>query len=299
MPIPFVHDHKFEYGVLEPVAPGVRRLTAHNPNAFTFHGTGVFVIGEGEVAVIDPGPGDEAHVRALIEALQGETVSHILITHTHNDHSPAAQPLKAATGAKTYGFGPHGSGRQAASGLKVEEGGDMGFVPDIAVRHGDVIEGKDWSFECVYTPGHTSNHMCFAHRETKVLYTGDHVMGWSTSVIVPPDGDMVAYFASLELLLERDDVRFRPTHGPAVEDPKPYVQAFIDHRRAREVQIAACLGEGIDMIGDMVAKIYVDVDPRLHPAAAMSVLAHLEHMVATGRASCEGPPSLAASYKAP
>ncbi len=296
MAIKFNHEHECQYGVLEPIAPGVRRLTAHNPNAFTFHGTGVFVIGEGEVAVIDPGPADAAHVSALIDALKGETVSHILITHTHADHSPAAAPLKAATEAKTYGFGPHGSGK-LETGLKVEEGGDMSFVPDVEVRHGDVIEGAGWSFECVYTPGHTSNHMCFAHRETKTLYTGDHVMGWSTSVIVPPDGDMVAYFASLELLLARDDQRYLPTHGPAIEDPKPFVQAFIAHRRAREEQIAACLAESIDHIGDMVTKIYAGVDPRLHPAAAMSVLAHLEHMVATGRAACIGTPSLASSYR--
>ena len=295
MAIKFNREFECEYGVLEQIAPGVRRLMAKNPSAFTFYGTGVFVVGTGEVAVIDPGPSDEPHVKALIEGLSGETVSHILVTHTHNDHSPAAAPLKAATGAKTYAYGPHGAGK-LESGVKVEEGGDQDFTPDVVVRHGDVIEGKGWSFECVYTPGHTSNHMCFAHQESKTLFTGDHVMGWSTSVIGPPDGDMAQYFQSLELLLTRDDVIYRPTHGAAIENTKEHVQAFIDHRQDRERQIADCLSRGIGDVGEMVKEMYKDVDPRLHVPAAMSVLAHLEHMVSTGRARTEGPVSLTSTY---
>jgi glyoxylase-like metal-dependent hydrolase (beta-lactamase superfamily II) len=181
--------------------------------------------------------------------------------------------------------------------VKVEEGGDMDFAPDIEIRHGDVLEGKGWTMESVFTPGHTSNHMCFAHRESQTLFTGDHVMGWSTSVIVPPDGDMAAYFQSLKLLLEREDVRYLPTHGPAIDDPKPYVQSFIHHRQEREAQIMACLNEGLGDIQAMVRKIYAAVDSRLHGAAAMSVLAHLEHMVATGRAACDGIPGLSTSFR--
>lgn len=234
---------------------------------------------------------------ALLEALGGETVSHILVTHTHNDHSPAAEPLKQATGAKTYAFGGHGSGK-TDSDVKVEEGGDMNFAPDIEVRHGDILEGRNWSMECVYTPGHTSNHMCFSHRETNTLYTGDHVMGWSTSVIVPPDGDMAAYFQSLDLLLERNDGLYRPTHGPAIENTKEHVAAFVEHRKAREEQIATCLAKGVTNVRDMVKSMYKDVDPRLHAPAAMSVLAHLEHMISTDRASADRDPSLDAVFAA-
>ncbi|TNE57004.1 MAG: MBL fold metallo-hydrolase [Alphaproteobacteria bacterium] len=295
MAIKFNQTFECEYGVMEEIAPGVRRLMARNPGAFTFYGTGVFIIGQGDVAVIDPGPLLDAHVEALLAGLKNESVSHILVTHTHNDHSPAAAPLKAATGAKTYAFGPHGAGKEA-EGVKVEEGGDMDFTPDVELRHGDVIEGKGWSFDCVYTPGHTSNHMCFGHRESGTLYTGDHVMGWSTSVIVPPDGDMAAYFDSLDLLLGREDALYRPTHGPAIENTREHVAAFIEHRKAREAQIAECLKRGIGDIRAMVQEMYKDVDPRLHAPAAMSVLAHLEHMVRTGRAKADGPVSLEAHY---
>ncbi len=286
MAIPFVREHEFEYGVIERIAPGLRRITARNPNAFTFHGTGVFIIGDGDVAIVDPGPNDSAHVDALLEGLKGETVSHILITHTHNDHSPAAAPVKSSTGAKTYAFGAHGSGQE--NNVRIEEGGDLDFLPDVEVRHGDVIEGTGWRVECVYTPGHTSNHMCFSLPDSGILFTGDHVMGWSTSVIVPPDGNMAAYFASLELLLARDDDILIPTHGPAITTPKPFVQSFIDHRNAREVQIETCLSKGIRDVRTMVKTMYRNVDERLHPAAAMSVLAHLQHMVDTGRARYEG-----------
>ncbi|TNE35640.1 MAG: MBL fold metallo-hydrolase [Alphaproteobacteria bacterium] len=295
MAIKFNQTFECEYGVMEEIAPGVRRLMARNPGAFTFYGTGVFIIGEGDVAVIDPGPLLDAHVDALLTGLKNESVSHILITHTHNDHSPAAAPLKAATSAKTYAFGPHGAGKEA-EGVKVEEGGDMDFAPDVEIRHGDVIEGKGWSFDCVYTPGHTSNHMCFGHRESATLYTGDHVMGWSTSVIVPPDGDMAAYFDSLDLLLTRDDMLYRPTHGPGIENTREHVSAFIEHRKTRERQITECLRRGTGDIRAMVQEMYKDVDPRLHAPAAMSVLAHLEHMVKTGRAKVDGPVSLDAHY---
>src|SRR5438270_4588745 len=199
--IPFRREIAFEYGRLEPVAPGIRRIVARNPGPFTFKGTGTYVVGEGEVAVIDPGPELEEHVAALLASLAEEQVTHILVTHTHRDHSPAAKALKAATGAPSYGFGPHAGGRRGEAG--VEEGGDWDFAPDIVVTDGAEIAGGKWRFEAVHTPGHTSNHLCFALPASGILFSGDHVMGWSTSVIAPPDGDMAAYMASLDKLLAR------------------------------------------------------------------------------------------------
>lgn len=281
--IPFVTAFDYAYGAIEEVAPGIRRVIANNPGPFTFTGTGTYIIGHGEVAVIDPGPDMPAHVDALLDGLKDETVTHILITHTHLDHSPAAAPLKAATGAETWGYGPHGGDQ---SGDKVEEGGDWGFQPDHVVRHGDVIEGpKDsgWSAEAVHTPGHTSNHICYQYREEKALFTGDHVMGWSTSVISPPDGDMKDYMASLRLLLDRDDRVYWPTHGTCIEAPQDFVRAFIAHREDREAQIMACLNDGVSDIPGMVTRMYANVPDYLHPAAARSVQAHLIHMEQTGR----------------
>ncbi|MCB1693079.1 MAG: MBL fold metallo-hydrolase, partial [Pseudomonadales bacterium] len=241
--IPFTYQFDFKYGELQELTPLVRRIIANNPSGFTFRGTGTYVIGRGEVAVIDPGPMMPEHIEALKQSLAGETVTHILITHTHMDHSPAAAPLKDFWKAKTYGYGPHGAGK-VEQGVQVEEGGDMDFVPDVTVRHGDVIEGNGWTVECVYTPGHTSNHICYALKEERALFTGDHVMGWSTSVISPPDGDMTEYMRSLELLLERDDEIYWPTHGTCIQDVKNYVRAFIDHRLEREQQIVDCLSQG-------------------------------------------------------
>ena len=201
--IPFRRDIAFEYGRLERVAPGIRRIVARNPGPFTFKGTGTYVVGDGEVAVIDPGPELEEHIAALLAGLADEQVTHILVTHTHRDHSPAARALKSATGAPTCGFGPHAGGRRGEAGT--EEGGDWDFVPDIVVADGAEIAGRGWRFEAVHTPGHTSNHLCFALPESSILFSGDHVMGWSTSVIAPPDGDMAAYMASLDKLLTRRD----------------------------------------------------------------------------------------------
>ena len=296
--IPFVRELEFDYRLCDQVSPLIRRVIANNPSAFTFYGTGTYIVGRGSVAVIDPGPLLHDHVEALLTALDGETVSHILITHTHSDHSPAAAPLKAATGAPTYGFGPHGSGR-ADDDVKVEEDGDRDFVPDHALRDGDVIAGEGFSFEAVHTPGHTSNHICFALREENTLFSGDHVMGWSTTVISPPDGDMRAYMKSLEKLLARDERIFWPTHGPPITDPKRHVEAFIAHRHEREAQILACVDDGLHEIAPMVARIYADVPKILHPAAGRSVLAHLIHMVETHRIACTGPPGIGARYRLP
>lgn len=287
MAIPFDRNFDVPYGASIAVSPLVHRVLAPNPGPFTFKGTGVYIVGGRDVAVIDPGPVMPEHLDALKKALEGRRVSHILVTHTHSDHSPAAAPLKEWSGAKTYAFGPHGSGK-AEDGVKVEEGGDMAFAPDIRVRDGDIIKGPGFSFECVYTPGHTSNHMCFALREEKALFTGDHVMGWSTTVVTPPDGDMAAYMASLRKLLARDDAILWPTHGGPVRDPGPFIAAYIEHRLGREAQILAALKDGLATIPEIVARLYADVDTRLHPAAARSVLAHLIQLVAEGRVAVEG-----------
>jgi len=296
--IPFAHEVDFKYGVIQDISPMIRRVVARNPSAFTLHGTGTYVIGHGKVAIVDPGPLVDEHVQALLDALKNETVTHILVTHTHIDHSPACAPVKKAVTAKTYGYGPHGSGKYA-KGESVEEGGDQDFAPDVEIRHGDIIEGDGWSVEAVHTPGHTSNHICFALREENSLFSGDHVMGWSTSIISPPDGDMADYLASLRLLLDRDqDQRYWPTHGPAIDRPQSFVRGFIGHRRMREQQILKNLGEGVDTIEAMVPRMYKDVHPGLHRAAARSVFAHMIHMVETGRVAHEGELSVDARYRA-
>ena len=271
------------YGVIEPVTPLIRRVVARNPGPFTFHGTGTYVVGHGKVAVIDPGPDLAEHVDALLAALAGETVTHIMVTHTHRDHSPAAAALKRATGAPTYGYGPHG-----VHGETVEAGADHDFVPDHAMGHGDAVEGQGWHLEAVHTPGHTSNHLCFALPEERTLFSGDHVMGWSTTVIAPPDGDMADYMASLALLHRRDDGVYWPTHGGAIRDPRAHVGALIEHRNGRRDAIMAALASGAMSPADLVARIYLDLDPRLVHAAARSVMAHLIELRDRGAVVAEG-----------
>ena len=285
--IPYRRELEFDYGSVSQIAPGIRRVIANNPGPFTFHGTGTYILGTGNVAVIDPGPDDEEHIGAILAALDGETISHILVTHTHMDHSPGCRPLQALTGAPTYAYGPHGAGK-LEQGVQVEEGGDMDFAPDHLVKHGDIIQGGDWTVECVYTPGHTSNHMCFALKEQKALFTGDHVMGWSTSIISPPDGDMAAYMQSLELLLERDDAVYCPTHGPSIIDPKTHVRAYIAHRIEREEQILKCIDEGTHSIRDMVPLMYRDTPEFMYPAAARSVLAAMENLLRKNQVVADG-----------
>ena len=292
--IPFRRDLTFQYAALDRVSPLIRRIVARNPGPFTAQGTGTYVVGNGRVAIIDPGPDLAEHIDATLAALRGETVDAILVTHTHRDHSPAAAALKRATGAPTYGFGPHAAGRD---GAQVEEGGDLAFVPDRLMRDGDIVDGMGWRLAAVHTPGHTSNHLCFALAEESVLFSGDHVMGWSTSVIAPPDGDMAAYLNSLAKLLVRDDATYLPTHGPAIADPKSFVRAFIEHRREREAAILRRLAAGDEWIPAMVAAIYVGLAPALHGAAARSVLAHLIRLVSDGRVVCDGPVTLDARFR--
>lgn len=287
MSIPFNRDYPFQYASVETLAPGVRRVVARNPGPFTFHGTATFILGEGEVVVIDPGPADPAHVDALLRAIAGERVTHILVTHTHRDHSPATTSLKQATGAPSYAYGPHGAGK-LEQGVQVEEGGDMSFAPDHRVRDAQILEAQGMSFECVYTPGHTSNHMCYAHRETGTLFSGDHVMGWNTTIVSPPDGDMGHYMASLDKLLARDERLYRPTHGPAIEDPVPYVQSYKAHRLQREEEIMQCLANGVHRISAMVPRMYKDLPHRMHSAAARSVFSTVLYLLEQGRVRCEG-----------
>jgi glyoxylase-like metal-dependent hydrolase (beta-lactamase superfamily II) len=292
----FDRDFECTYGAIADVAPGIRRIVARNPGKFTFTGTGTYIIGKGQVAVIDAGPDIPEHIDALLAALDGEEITHQLITHTHIDHSPAAAAVKERTGAPTYGFGPHGAGR-FDPGKAVEAGGDMDFAPDNQVRDGDILEAGGFTFECVHTPGHTSNHICYALSEAKALFTGDHVMGWSTTVVSPPDGDMAAYMDSLELLLARDDAIYYPTHAGPIADPHPYVRALIKHRQEREIQIIDCLGRGVRRIADMVGDMYADLDPALIPAARRSVFAHIIAMAERGEIACDGDLEAGAEFR--
>ncbi len=296
--IPFVKTFDFAYGEAARLSPLVTRVIANNPGPFTYTGSGTYLVGEGSgpFGVIDPGPADGAHLDALMAASDGR-ISHILITHTHLDHCGGARALAEAAGAPVYGFGPHPkAGDAAAPEQAMEEGGDKAFAPDHLMGEGDVVEGDGWRLQAVHTPGHLSNHLCFAMEQENALFTGDHVMGWSTTVIVPPHGSMADYFASLERLLERDDVVYYPTHGAPIENPHRFVRAVRAHRRIRDGQILDQLKQGRTRIADMVAAMYADIDPRLHGAAAMNVLAHLIRLVGTGEVVADGAPSLEAEY---
>lgn len=275
--IPFVRELKFAYEKAERVSPRIRRLVANNPGAFTYYGTGVYIIGEGEIAIIDPGPDNAAHVDALLKAIEGERVTHIFVTHGHMDHSPAAKPLAEATGAKIYGSGV--AMQHSECEVRMEAGDDMAFRPDIAIRDGERFAGSGWTIEAVSTPGHTSNHTAYALLEENALFSGDHIMGWSTTVISPPDGDMNDYLASLEKVRDRDFDTLWPTHGPPVREVRPFVEAYIAHRLNREAQILERLKAGDTRIKDMVRVMYADVDAKLHPAACHSVLAHIERLI--------------------
>jgi glyoxylase-like metal-dependent hydrolase (beta-lactamase superfamily II) len=293
--IPFVRDFEAPYGVIERVAPGIRRVLAPNPGPFTFKGTATFILGEGRVGVIDPGPDIPGHVEAILDGLAGEAVSHILVTHTHRDHSPSAAPLRARTGAPVHAFGPHPR-VTGGDGVKVEEGGDTDFAPDVLLSDGDMVEGDGWSVEALHTPGHISNHLCYRMPGNGALFTGDHVMGWSTTVIVPPDGDMAAYVANLARLLDADDRVYWPNHGAPIRDPKPYVRALIEHRREREDQILECVRRGTGVIAEMIPAIYPGLDPRLVPAAQRSTFAAVIKLADEGRLAAQGAVSLETRY---
>ncbi len=298
-------DQAFEaaHGRAVDVSPLVRRVTGNNPGPFTFKGTNSYIVGRGKVAIIDPGPEDEDHLAALLDAVRGETVTHIVITHTHRDHSPLTRELKAATGATTYGYGSHGSGRPAkaitSGDITLDAAGDHEFQPDVTIDHGDVIEGAGWTLESVFTPGHCSNHLAFALPQERVLFSGDHVMAWSTSVIAPPDGHMADYFASLRTLMERaDDKVYLPGHGPAKTDPQRFARAFLGHRQMREKAVLQRIKGGERTIMGVVKQVYAGVDPKLHNAAALSTLAHVEHLIEQGLVRSHGALALDTEYEA-
>ncbi len=295
--IPYVREIQFEYGVCDQVSPLIRRVVARNPGPFTFMGTGTYIVGRGEVAVIDPGPDLPEHLDAILGALEpGERVTHILVTHHHSDHSPLARPLKAKTGAAIYGCAVGAAAEEST--IRTEAGADFDFAPDVSLcGGGQVLEGPGWTLEAVATPGHTSNHICFDLKEENALFSGDHIMGWSTTVITPPDGDMTDYMESLERVKARDFDVLWPTHGPPIREVTPFIEAYAAHRRAREAQVLAAVGEGYERIVDMVPKLYADVDPRLHPAAARSVLGHMIDLVRRGKVATDGPASIDSRYR--
>jgi glyoxylase-like metal-dependent hydrolase (beta-lactamase superfamily II) len=297
--IPFDKAFDLAPGQVEQVAPGIRRILCNNPGPFTFKGTVSYIVGNGRVAIIDPGPLDETHIAALVDAVRGETVTHILVTHTHRDHSPAAARIKAATGAPTFGEGPHRAARPLNIGetRPLDSSGDMAFRPDHVLADGDVVEGAGWSLEAITTPGHCANHMAFALKGSEVLFAGDHVMAWSTPVVAPPDGSMSDYMASLDKLRRRAETTYFPGHGGAVRDAPRFVELFIRHRRAREAAILAQLKAGETDIPSVVREIYVGLDPRLTKAAGLSVLAHLEDLVARGKVATDGAPSVEGRYR--
>jgi glyoxylase-like metal-dependent hydrolase (beta-lactamase superfamily II) len=295
--IPFVREIEFEYGRADQVSPLIRRVIARNPGPFTFTGTGTYIVGHGQVAVIDPGPEDPAHLAALLEATSGEQVTHILVTHHHLDHSPLAVELKARTGAPIYGCAVSETRPAEPGAVQMEAGHDHAFVPDLGVCEGGIASGAGWTFEAIPTPGHTSNHICYALKEENALFTGDHIMGWSTTVITPPDGDMTDYMQSLERVRARHFATLWPTHGPPVRDVDSFLAGYIAHRRERETQILTALAGGPAAIGELVPKLYADVDPRLHPAAAQSMLAHMIDLARRGLVSVEGTPNLQSTYQ--
>jgi len=297
--IPFDRSFDLPPGRVEEVAPGVRRLLADNPSPFTFKGTVSYIVGRGRVAIIDPGPDDERHVAALLEAVRGETVTHVFVTHTHRDHSPAAAAVKAATGAVTVGEGPHRAARPLHVGeaTRLEASADTAFRPDIVLPDGEAVSDSGWSLEGVATPGHTANHMGFALAGTPLLFCGDHVMAWSTPVVAPPDGAMSDYMASLRKLAQRPEDLYFPGHGGAVRDAPAFVAAYIRHREGREAAILHRLEKGAADIPTLVRAIYIGLDPRLVSAAGLSVLAHLEDLVARGAVATDGPASVTGTYR--
>lgn len=297
--IPFDKSFDLVPGAAKDVAPGVRALCAGNAGPFTFTGTVTYVVGRGHVAIIDPGPDDPRHIQALLDLVRGETVTHIFVTHTHRDHSPAASAVKAATGAPVYAEGPHRAARPLHIGEAnpLEAGVDTDFRPDIAVRDGEVISGRGFDIEAIATPGHTANHMAFALKGTSILFPGDHVMAWSTSIVAPPDGAMSDYMVSLHKLAARSEDIYLPGHGTAIRDAPRFVQSYIRHRQGREASILHRLGKGETDIPTLVRAIYIGIDPRLVGAAGLSVLAHMEDLVARGIVQTDGTPSIAGSYR--
>ncbi|KQT32199.1 MBL fold metallo-hydrolase [Sphingomonas sp. Leaf412] len=268
--------------VLEPL---ITRVLAPNPSPFTFTGTQSYLVGTRDLAVIDPGPADPAHHAALLRAIAARPVSAIVVTHHHRDHSPATRALQQATGAPIVGAAPV---FVADDGPRADAAFDADYAPDRVMAEGDSIAGDGWTLRAIATPGHTSNHLAFALPETRALFSGDHVMGWSTSIVSPPDGDMADYMASLEKLMGRDDRVYYPGHGDAVDRPQRLVRGLLGHRKQREGQILRLLTDAPRDIPALVEKMYVGLDRRLYPAAERSVLAHLIDLDRRGRVRADG-----------
>lgn len=297
-PIPFDTTFDDPPGELRRLSPLVRRMVAGNRSPFTFTGTCSYVVGHGRVAVIDPGPADQAHIDALAASLAGETVSAIVVTHTHRDHSPGARLLAAATGAPVVGCGPHVSfrARWDEEAPALDASGDQEHAPERILSDGDVLEGDGWSLVAVDTPGHSANHVAFALPQERALFSGDHVMAWSTTIVAPPDGAMAPYMASLQKLMDRDDGVYWPGHGGPVTQPNRFVRALMGHRRQREASILERIRAGDETIPAIVERIYEGLAPALRGAAALSVFAHIEDLVGRGLVACDGPPLLGSRY---
>ncbi len=285
-------------GAVARLSPLIRRVIAPNPGPFTESGTCSYIIGRGEVAIVDPGPADDSHISALLDAAQGERLRYLLVTHTHGDHSPAAAVLRERTGAEILGCAPYTPAQSPrVSGPGLDAAHDRAYAPTRVLESGETLRVGGATIETLATPGHTSNHLCFALREERALFTGDHVMAWSTTVVAPPDGSMTDYMTSIEKLRARDDTIYWPGHGGPVRDPQRYLRALVHHRRAREAAILQRLEAGDTTIPEMVARIYDGIDRRLHPAAALNVLAHMEDMIARGVVATEGPADLFGRYR--
>jgi glyoxylase-like metal-dependent hydrolase (beta-lactamase superfamily II) len=284
-------------GSLTRLTPLVRRLIANNPSPFTFTGTCSYIVGAGDLAIIDPGPDDPAHVAALLEATHGETIRSIVVTHTHRDHSTGAAALKRATGATILGAKPFQPRFTGAALQGIEAAHDLAYAPDRVLADGERVEAESFTLDAVATPGHSANHLAFALPQENSLFTGDCVMAWSTSVIAPPDGSMGAYMASLDRLRDRGENLYWPGHGGPVRDPQRYVRGLATHRRQREASILARLEAGDATIPEIVARIYESLNPALVGAASLSTLAHLEDLVVRGRVAADGEPDLTARFR--
>ena len=296
--IPFLPAPAFEYGRTDSVSPLIRRVIANNPGPFTFTGTGTYIVGRGEagagVAVIDPGPLDEAHLAALLAAVAGQTVSHVLVTHSHRDHAPLARPFAEAVGAPV--LAARLPARPTHASAAPDDDDDETFSSDVILTGGERLAGDGWTIEPLATPGHASNHMAFVLSEENALFSGDHVMGWSTTVVAPPDGDMAAYMASLDAVIARGFSTIWPTHGAPIVEPGPFLAAYRDHRLAREAQVLGRLVAGDRRIADMVPALYAAVDSRLWPAAGLSVWAHLIALERAGRVRATPDPAIDADW---
>ena len=293
-------DFDPNYGTALELSPGLRRLTARNPGPFTFRGTNTYLIGARKVVVVDPGPALEDHIDTILRAIDGSELEAILVSHTHMDHSPGARLLQKRTGAPIVGCGPH----RAARALKEDEinpldsSGDKDHAPDRQLRDGDIFDASEVSIATIETPGHTANHLCFSIVGDDALLSADHVMGWSTSIVAPPDGSMRDYMASIEKLLARPEQTYHPGHGGHIENAHAYVTDLKQHRIRREQSILSEISGSERSVPEIVATLYATVDPSLHPAAALSVFAHLEDLVERGLASARPDLSLDAHYKA-